>query len=142
MGILKYIAGKLYSNDKEVALVDDGSGIESSTLPNGYWTKYPDGTYIVSENIVTGATIVCSTQAGSLFYGVRNNVPINISGGQFMDAPTLVVIGIAASGGTIDGAVTLGLPSGITPTEFSVAATCWATGGTITVGYTAIGRWK
>ncbi len=42
MGMLKYIADKLYSNDKEVALVEDNGGIESG---DG-WTKFPDGTLL------------------------------------------------------------------------------------------------
>ncbi len=42
MGILKYIADKLYSNDKEVALTEDNGGIESNTN----YIKYPDGTMI------------------------------------------------------------------------------------------------
>ncbi len=46
MGILKYIADKLYSNDSEVALVEDNGGIESGSDINGSWIKFPDGTLI------------------------------------------------------------------------------------------------
>ena len=47
MNALKYIAGKLFSNDKLVSTIgataEDG-GIESGSNSKGNWTKFPDGT--------------------------------------------------------------------------------------------------
>lgn len=49
MGILKYVAGLLYSNDKLVSVVGEtaeNGGIESGSNANGNYVKYPDGTLI------------------------------------------------------------------------------------------------
>lgn len=47
MGMLKYIADKLYSNDVEVATVESGSNA------NGTYAKFGDGTLICNARITT-----------------------------------------------------------------------------------------
>lgn len=51
MGTLKYITDKLFSNNKEVALVEYNGGITSGSDSNGSWTKFPDGTMICTGDV-------------------------------------------------------------------------------------------
>lgn len=83
MGALKYIASKLYSNDKEVALTEDNGGIETGSNGNGTYTKFPDGTAVVN---MTVAYANISTADGALFKSptVLSILPItlvNVYGG-------------------------------------------------------------
>lgn len=62
MGILKYVAGLLYSNDKLVSVVGEtavNGGIESGSNANGSYVKYPDGTMICYiDSVFTGTFTV------------------------------------------------------------------------------------
>ena len=63
MGILKFIAGKLYSNDKEVLLAEDGGGIKSGSNKNGKWVKLPDGTLICTKELALTVDVTTSFHA-------------------------------------------------------------------------------
>lgn len=51
---LKSILGKLFVNDKQIVVLDDtaeNGGIESGSNANGNWTKFPDGTLIMTGTV-------------------------------------------------------------------------------------------
>ncbi len=79
MGTLSYIAGKLFSSGKEVALTEDiGDDIESGSGNGGYWTKFPDGTMIQYGTKLTavngGAGILFPLQFINTSYSITGNL--------------------------------------------------------------------
>lgn len=134
MGILKYVAGLLHSNDKKVILEDASVDFTAmpkiSTVPivengsnaNGNYTKFSDG------------TLIC-TMAGSPATAVSTFTFPH----PFIDSNTIVNIGAAAGAAII---MTQG-----TITTTTVEAKRWLHDGTPNsasygIRIQAIGRWK
>ena len=135
MGMLKYIADKLYSNDKEVALVEDNGGIESGGDASvGRWTKFPDGTLICTK--LVDFTYTTSTAWDSVFVApneLTHTFPI-----PFVSPPLVSVMSTPVNKRTWAG-LAPGYPSASKVSLIIFGSAIDATGN---VGYTAIGRWK
>lgn len=141
MGVsLKSILGKLFANGKEVALVDDGSGIESGgTSENGY-IKYPDGTLIVKRVSIELSSP--GQQVGSVYYVDHSGVEFSgsIAGNPpaFIEPPYCIY-------STVHSAQPCWATSSPTKTTVTTAyprILCSATGGKAYAAVIAIGRWK
>jgi len=127
MGLLKYVGDKLFSNDKEVALVEDNGGIENGHIVGkGNWTKFPDGTMIQSFYSI-------KTPKG---YLVSIEFPI-----PFVVSPAVSISIIAQTSNYYrDPVLSVESRTGIAFRKFD------RDGNVVTdqyyVTYTAIGRWK
>ena len=142
MNALKYIAGKLFSNDKEVALVEDipiNSGIESGGTVDGYWVRYPDGTQMCSGN----ESVNSAVQGGYITFPLPKAFIANKW--TITATPTLEV---STSSGSTNFITVKPNTTGTTITvkakltQLVVGSTSQIVLTTGTISYIAIGRWK
>ena len=128
MGMLKYISDKLYSNDKEVALVEDNGGIESG---DGY-IKYSDGTLIKYGTSIEKTT---DQAAGAIFRGVVGHIVFDTTVPFIADSIVTMSLNAATDAWAGRGSAS--------PTQIS-SVVIYGTGSAAqgSVRYHAIGRWK
>ena len=127
---LKSIAGKLFANNKEVALVDDGAGITNGgDSSSGYWTKFPDGTMIAHHR----------DGPFPMNQGITRDSTWAVPGSPVSGTITATV---AKDGDTLD--TVWGAETGIS-TWKSISVfmrNSTNSGGNCMVNYTFIGRWE
>lgn len=139
MGILKYVAGLLYSNDKLVSVVGEtaeNGGIESGSNANGYWVKYPDGTLICHGAIVQ-ASVPFTIASGSLFRNASTDIAITFAT-PFIATPEVTLNFAQSTVITVINPYNLGTAT-MNAIGYSTAS---ITVTPMTVRYIAIGRWK
>lgn len=127
MGALKYIADKLFSNDKEVALLEDVAGVESGSNSNGSWTKISDGT------IMQWNRILVSTQTG---VAVTTTVTFPV---KFVGKPS---VGTPNLGTSTPQEYSCSANVGVNNDVMNVYVHTTGAGGNRYVEWQAIGRWK